>query len=146
MNITIEYLTHKQFKAEYGGKTKGIHLTTDKGDHLIKLPYHASTRTRCHELAHAYNNDMCGNMKLYEIFECEVKAEVTAYRYMNRPLNSNILYSGLSRFNEMGLLKYLGLHWTFNKALSELTKYKVIISNQERSELWHYIKKISENK
>jgi hypothetical protein len=139
--IAINYLTPKQFKSKHGNGL-GVHFYDDKGNHFIDLPYHASTLTRCHELAHAYSNDITGVMKLSEYFECEVRAEVNAWQYTNKPLNYNVVYPAVIAFKDDGYLKYLGLHYVFNKALLELAKYHIAITKSERSELWHYTKEL----
>jgi len=51
--VKIEKLSGKEFRRKYGSDLGGHHYTTEEGEHVVVLPFKASTKTRMHEIAHA---------------------------------------------------------------------------------------------
>lgn len=51
--MKTERLSSKEFRKRHPEGLLGWHGTTENGEHVIEVPYGASTRTRMHEIAHA---------------------------------------------------------------------------------------------
>jgi len=138
----IRYMTIKEFRRTHGDYL-GMHTVKDNGDHIIDLPYHASTMTRLHELGHQHHRPTPSKLTFEGLFNHEVKAEIYAYNHMDKELSVNILIPAITVVSEYHYLKLTEL---FGLCLVAIKKYSLPFCNEEKSTLWHTLKSICREK
>ncbi len=132
----IRYLKPKEFKRLHGN-VRGIHYLNDNGQHIIEVPYHVSTMTKLHELAHQFNNDNGNcNITIDRLFDKELQAEIYAYKAMNRKLNISVAIPAVNSLTDL-LPNYS--NYIFNITLNKMNQYCIPYSRQEKSNLWNAI-------
>ena len=140
---TTKYMTRRNFRSAHGDQLLGIHDIDEHGNHVITLPYHASTRTKLHELGHVYHNHKPDDLTLREVFNYEGDAELFAYQHMDKALSFKVLIPALDTLVEYNELR---VHDLFNLALDYLTKHNIPLDRSSRSQLWWEIRWLVEGR
>ncbi len=137
----IKYMTGKNFRSTHGCQLLGTHDIDNNGNHVITVPYHASTRTKLHELGHVYHNHKTEDVTIRELLNREGDAELFAYQHMNKTLSYKVLIPAL---NNLAQYNELRVHDLFNLSLDYLTLHKIPLDKLSRSELWWEIRELVE--
>lgn len=134
----MNYLKPKDFKKRYGN-IFGTHFV-ENNTHVIEVPYHASTKTRLHELGHVHFNHGGLEIKtLNKIYDEEIQAEKFTYEKMNKPIDGAIIIPAIGEIAE-----HVGIHhlsWLFNRCIKTIEQSGIKVNKNSRSFLWQMLKK-----
>ena len=140
--ITINYFRAKDFRTAHSDACPkftiplGIH-TYKEGKHIIDLPYHTSTRTRLHELGHAYCDHRPQDMTVKELLYREADAESFAHRHMSRQLSWKVLLPAIYDISACG---YARTNELFKLCLQYITDNTIAFSKTDKRLLWWEIR------
>lgn len=106
--------------------------------HIIEIPPHASTRTKLHELYHAYQQPMEDPYTGLDRLRREVEAEVSSYDNMGKVLSFRI---GLTPM--FGLIRDEGFSVTstFDALMSLYEEYGIDLTAEEKAYIWDCARK-----
>jgi hypothetical protein len=134
----IKYLKPKEFRRLHSNDCCGICKVEKNGKYIIEVPYHVSTATRLHELAHQINNDNGSYDKTIEqFFDKEIKAELFVYQHMNRELTIRIV--AISALQVAELIPN-NSNYILKVSKDKMKQYNIPTCEEEISSLWGVIK------
>ena len=133
----IRYMKHRDFRRAHGD-VLGIHYTDDNGQHVIDVPYHASTRTRLHELGHKVLDHRADEkMTFDDLLARECDAELFGIERMDRCLDWRVTLPAIYSICEYNAIPENEL---LNMARGYMERHAIPFNKWDISELWDTIK------
>ena len=127
----------KHYRKLYGRVAGTCYLDED-GKPVIEVPYHASTRTRLHEMAHVELGHLKQEQITYqELFNTECDAEMFVNVCIGKQNRATVTLPAIYSVSHYHVVRPNEI---LNMAREYLADHAIIISNQEVSKLWWIIR------
>lgn len=134
----INIIKPKLYKKMHGN-TQGICYLDDDNNPVIELPYHASTKTKLHEMAHKeLGHVFMGDITYRELFDGECDAEMFVRKHINKIPDINIVLPAIYGVCAYG---YIRPNVLLNLSRDYLDNYGIKFSKDDISRLWNTIKR-----
>lgn len=138
--MKVMRFTPKEFARRHGPFVVGWHETSGEGEHVIELPYGASTKTKMHEIAHAELGHVGPTETFGELAKRELEADKWVYEKLGKEPSSMELFHNFTPFVEELADKRYSLHEVFNWIKEEIENAGYQLERGDRSALWWWLR------
>jgi len=117
----------------------GRHLYDEEtGKHTVKVPPHASTRTKLHEFGHAFHGHTPNDfLKVRDLIDWELDAEIFSYEAMDKKPTWRVAINLVYNLSSEGIKD---VNWIFTFVTRKLEEKGIHLSKKDRADFWWFLR------